>query len=77
MTRQGTVNVLTRGGAYASLLAQKLDGRLSSADSLRTAAQVHLTVILSKDEAFRDLVTFAFVASHLSYVAGRHAAVVV
>ena len=39
MTRQGTVNVLTRGGAYASLLAQKLDGRLSSADSLWTAAQ--------------------------------------
>ena len=65
LTRQGLVEASTRGGADASLLAQQLDGRLASADSLRMAARICLAVIPSADEALRDLGTFAFVASHL------------
>ena len=38
LNRKGTVEASTRGGADASLLDQQLYGRLSSADSLRTAA---------------------------------------
>ena len=34
ITRQGTVKASTPGGAYASLLAKHLDGRLASANSL-------------------------------------------
>ena len=35
------------------------------------AVRVSLSIVLSAYEAFRDLVTFAFVALHLFY-AGRH-----
>ena len=62
----------TRGGADASLLAQQIDGRLASVDSLRTAARFCLAAILSADEALRDLGTFAFVASHLFSTGGWH-----
>ena len=72
LTQQGTVEVSTRGGADASLLAQQLDGRLDLVDSLRTAAQVRLAEIPSADEALRDLGTFAFVALHLFSAGGRH-----
>ena len=67
-TRQGWGEASTRGGAYASLLAQQLDGRLALADSLRMAARVGLAVTPSADEALRDLGTFAG-GSHLSAVA--------
>ena len=55
-----------------SLLVQKLDGSLASADSLRIAARLRLAVILSADEALCDLGTFAFSASHLFSAGGRH-----
>ena len=55
LTRQGTVEASTRGGADASLLAQQLDGRLASADSLQTAARVRLAAIPSAEEALHDL----------------------
>ena len=76
LTRQGTVEASTRGGADASLLAQQLDGRLASADSLRTAARVCLAAIPSAEEALRNLGTFAFVASHLFSTGGRHSSAV-
>ena len=62
MIRQGTVEASTRGGEAASLLAQHMDGRLASADSLRIAARVRLACILSTDKALRDLGTFSFIA---------------
>ena len=62
----------THGGSDASLFAQQLDGRLSLADSLWIAVRVHLAVILSADEALRDLGTLAFVTLHLFSVGGRH-----
>ena len=58
------------------LLAQHLYGQMASADSLRKAARVRLTVILSGDEALRDLGIFDFVALHLFYAGGRHTEVV-
>ena len=76
MTCQGMVEASIREGADASLLAQQLDGRLASVDSLRTAARVRLACILYVDEALRDLGTFDFVASHLFSAAGRHASAV-
>ena len=72
MTCQGTVETSNREGADAYLLAQKLDGWMVSADSLRTAARVRLACILSADEALHDLGTFAFVASHVFSTVGRH-----
>ena len=72
LTRQVTVDTATCGGADASLLAQQLDGRLTSVDSLRTATKVRLATIPSVDEALWDLGTFAFVASNLFSVGGRH-----
>ena len=36
------------------------------------SARVRLAVILSADEALRDLGTFAFFTSHLFYAGGRH-----
>ena len=51
MTRQGTVEALACQRSDNSLLAHHLDGRLASTDSLRTAAQVCLDIILSVDEA--------------------------
>ena len=70
LTRQGSVEASTRGGADASLLAQQLDGRLASAEFLRMAARIRLAIIPSADEALRDLGTFAFVASHLFSAGG-------
>ena len=76
MTLQVTVEASTLEEANASLLAQKLDGQLASADSLRTAARVRLVCIPSADETLRDLGTFAFVASHIFSAAGRHVSAV-
>ena len=76
LTRQGTVEASTRGGEDTSLLAQQLDRRLASADSLRTAVQVHLAAIPSAEEALCDLGTFAFVASHLFSAGGRNSTAV-
>ena len=50
MNCQGPFEASTNGGADASLLAQQLDRRLASADSLRMAARVRLAVIPSADE---------------------------
>ena len=50
LTRQGSVEASTRGGADAFFLAQKLDRRLALADSLLMDARVHLDVIPSADE---------------------------
>ena len=72
LTWQGAVDISTRGGADNSLLTRKLDGHLALADSLRTAAQVHLASILSADEALRELGTFVFVTSHLLSTSRRH-----
>ena len=72
LTRQGLVEASTRGGANASLIEQKLDGRLTLADSLRMAATVRLDIIPSMDKALSNLVTFAFVALHLFSVIRRH-----
>ena len=76
LTRQGSVEASTCGGADASLLAQQLDGRLASAESLRMAGRVRLAVITSADEALRDLGTFAFVVLLLFSTGGRHSSAV-
>ena len=70
MTRQGSVEASTRGGTDASLLAQKLDGRLALADYLQISARVRLAVIPSADEALHELGTFAFVALYLFFAGG-------
>ena len=62
----------TRGGADASLLAQQLDRRLASADSLWMAVRICLAIVPSADEALRDLGMFAVVALHLFSVGDRH-----
>ena len=64
------------GGSDASLLYQQLDGRLASADSLRTADRFCLKFISSADEALCDLVTLFFMALRLFSEGGRHAAAV-
>ena len=51
----------THGGSDASLLAQQLDGRLASADSLRVNARFRLAVILSVDEAICNIGTFTLI----------------
>ena len=61
----------TCGGSDASLLAQKLDGRLTLADSLHTAVRFCLDAIPSAEEALRDLGTSAFIVLHLFSVGGR------
>ena len=76
MTRQGTVEASTRGGAGAPLLAQQIDGRLASAEYLRTAMRVYLDCTLSTDKALCDSGTFAFVALHIFSAAGQHASAV-
>ena len=58
-------------GDGTSLLAQTLDGRLASADSLLMTVRVHLSVILSMDRALRNFVNFTFDASHLFSAGGR------
>ena len=73
MTRKGTVKASTRGGAGAPLLAKKIDGRLASAEFLRTATRVCLDCTPSVDKALRDSGTFAFVALQIFSAAGRHA----
>ena len=70
MILQGMVEASTHWGLYAYLLAQHMDGRLASTNSLQTAARVCLTAILSTDEVLHDLVTFDFVASHLLSAGG-------
>ena len=76
MTHQGKVEALTRWGSDAYLLAQHLDIRLASTDSLRITAQFSLASILSVDEALHDLGTLAFFALHLFSAVGRHTAAV-
>ena len=76
LTRQVLIEASTCGGVDASLLTQQLDGRLESADSLRMAARVRLSVIPSADKALRDLHTFAFFALRLFSVGGRHSSTV-
>ena len=76
MTRQGTVEAFTCGGADAYLLEKDMDGRLVSAEFLRKSARVRLACILSADEALHNLVTVSFVASQLFSVARRHASAV-
>ena len=66
------VQASTRGGADASPLIHKLDRRLSSEDSLYTAARACLANIPSADKALRDLGMFAFVSLHLFSVGRRH-----
>ena len=70
------VETPTHTGLDTSLLAQHLYGWLASADSLRTATQVHLLVILYADKALRDLGTFDFVVLHLLSAVRRHESVV-
>ena len=65
-----------REDAYASLLAQHLEGRLALAESMRTAARVFLDAILSANEGLRNLGIFAFVASHLFSLGRRHSSAV-
>ena len=77
MIRQGTVAASNRRGLETYLLAQHLNGRLDSADSLQTVAWVHLDVILFAYEALRKLETFAFVALYLFSARGRHTSAVV
>ena len=72
LTRQGTVEASTGGGAYASLVAQQLDERLALADSIRMSARVRLAAILSADKAICNIGTFTFVSSHLFSAGGRH-----
>ena len=76
LTRQGTVKASTRGGTDASLLVQQLDGRLASADSLRTAVRFRLAAMTCAEETICDLGTFAFVASHLFSTGGQHSSAV-
>ena len=72
MTHHGTVEVYTRGGSDASLLAQHLDGSLALADSLRADVRVRLAAIPSADETLSDLGMFAFISLHLFSAGGRH-----
>ena len=76
MTCHESNEASTCGGADASLLAQQLDGRLSSAESLRMTARVRLSVILYADEELCNLGMFDFVASHLFYAGGHHSSAV-
>ena len=77
LTFQGSVETSTRGGADTYFLAQQLDGRLASSNSLRMAVRVRLAVIPSVAEALRDLGTFAFVTLHLFSAGRRHLSAVV
>ena len=70
MTCQGMVRELTCRGLDAFILAQHLDGQMTSADPLRTSAQVHLAVVLSANEVIRDLGNFDFVAPYLLSMGG-------
>ena len=70
------VKASTCGGADASLLDQHLDGRLALTDSLHTSARARLACILSAEEAFRDLGTFAFVVLHLFSAGGWHSSAI-
>ena len=63
--RQGMVEASTHIGLDANLLAQNIDGNLSSANSLRADAWVHLDAVLSICEALCYLDTVAFVMLHL------------
>ena len=67
---QGAFEASTRGDANDSLSEQHLDNRLALTKFLWTAMRVHMAVILSVDEALRNLGTFDFVALRL-FSAGR------
>ena len=71
MTRKGTVEASTRGGADASLLSQKLDGCLASEESFPMAARLRLAATPSVEEAIHDLGKFTFFASYLFTTGGR------
>ena len=62
---QQTVEASTRWGVDTYLLAQQLDGRLASEDSLWMAERFRLEDILSVDEKFLNLGTFLFVSLQL------------
>ena len=66
----------TCGVANSSILAQKLDGKLDLADSLRMAVRVPLAIIPSVEEALRNLGTFTSVASELFSVDGKESSAV-
>ena len=51
LNHQGKVEADTHEGSYAYLLVQKLDRRLDSAESLRTAARVRLDEIPYTEKA--------------------------
>ena len=72
LKHQVLLEASNHGGSNASLLAQQLDGRLASVDSLQIDARFRLAVILSADKALLNLGTFAFVVSHLLSAGRRH-----
>ena len=72
LTRQGSVEASTCGGADAPFLTYQLDGRLALANSLRISAMVRLAFIPSADETLRDLGNFDFVALYLFSAGERH-----
>ena len=76
LTLQVSVKVSTCGGADAYLLAQQLDGRLASADSLQIFTRVCLDFIPSADKALRYLGLFVFVVLHLLSTGKRHSSAV-
>ena len=77
VTRQGKVEASTHMSSDAFLLAQHMYGQMASADSLRTATRVHLSVIPPEDKVLCDVGTFSFIASHLLSTYRRNVAVVV
>ena len=73
---KGSVEASTCGGADASLIEQHLDRCLASEDSLQMSVRVRLAVILSADEALRDIGTYAFVALHLFSAGESHSSTI-
>ena len=73
---QRTVEASTRWGVDTYLIAQQLDGRLASEDSLWMAERVRLEDILSVDEKLLNLGTFLFVALQLLSVGRKHSSYV-
>ena len=73
ITQQDAVDVSTYMESADAIVAQHLDMRLVSADSLQTSVQVRLSVIPSADKAIHKLGTFVFFSSHLFSAGGRHA----
>ena len=61
-------------GLDSYLLAQQMDGHISSLESLRTSSWFRLAEIPYADKALRNLGTFAFFASQLLSTVRRHVA---